>query len=360
MMESRILRLAICMMAVMFMGGVVAHSAYAESHNEQLKQRMKAEFDTAITTGDVDKARQIWSSIDSQFSDRFDRLAARAVIYGGGAWARGDQLPKLYSENAAKFEPMALFLSSINLVFMEERPSSSTGKFSGVLRGKNHKRLAGTKVIVAGHEASTDANGYFSFNALPTGFYDMFFFASAYQLTIDSREIKSGESLPIVVQLVASNTPPPMTAEQAKAKMNAETEKILAEMPESKPRKKGTETLAGTLLDAKTGAPIVKAQVILACEAADAFQALTSPQSTVKQTVSDQNGRFVITEIPTGLCDFSVAQTNASNLADFAEKAQSVGVRGYGYSQRVKMTANASHRHEHTWRIQSKMMKGKQ
>jgi len=47
------------MMAVMFMGGAFAHSAYAESHKKQLEQRMEAEFDTAITTGDVDKVRQI-------------------------------------------------------------------------------------------------------------------------------------------------------------------------------------------------------------------------------------------------------------------------------------------------------------
>ena|GEM_PF-6191386 len=57
--ESRIPRLPICMMAVMFMGGAFAHSAYAESHKKQLEQRMEAEFDTAITTGDVDKVRQI-------------------------------------------------------------------------------------------------------------------------------------------------------------------------------------------------------------------------------------------------------------------------------------------------------------
>lgn len=360
MVESRILRLAICMMALMLMGGVFAQSAYAESHGEQLEQRMKAEFDTAITTGDVNRARQIWGSIDSQFSDRFDRLAARAIIYGGGALMRGDQLPKLYSENVAKFESMALFLSSINLGFMEGHPPSSTGEFSGDLRGKNHKRLSGAKVIVAGHEASTDANGSFSFNALPAGSYDMFSFASGYELIIEHRTIKPGKSLSVVYQLRASNAPPPMTAEQAKAKMNTETGKILAGMPEPKPRKKGTETLVGTLLDARTGAPVVKAQVVLACEAADALQALTSPQSTVKQTVSDNNGRFVITEIPTGLCDFSVAQTNASNLADFAEKAHSVGVRGYGYSQRVKMTANASHRHEHTWKIQPRTMEEKQ
>lgn len=270
---------------------------------------------------------------------------------------RGNQLPKLYSENVAKFEPMALFLSSINLAFMENYPPSSMGKFSGVLRGKNHKRLAGAKVIVAGHETSTDANGSFSFNTLPAGDYDMFSFASGYELIIDHRTIKRGKSSPVVYQLTASNAPP-MTTEQAKAKMDAETEKILAEMPEPKPHKKGTETLVGTLMDARTGAPVVKAQVVLACEAADAFQALTSPQSTVKQTVSDKNGHFVITEIPAGLCDFSVAQTNAGNISDFAAKARSVGVKGYGYSQRVRITANADHRHEHTWKIQPKMMKG--
>jgi len=344
-------RLILCL-TILFMGSALVNVAYAKSHHAQVEAQIKAQFDAAIANGDVNKAKEIWGSIDSHFNKDFARDAARVVIWGLGGIERIEPLRQLYSRDSAKLEQLVLFMSSLSPTLGMPR-SSTTGKLSGVVRDRQKKRLPGATVIVAGHKAISNSRGEFSFEALQAGSYYMFVYASGYELITDTQTISPDKSSSAGFFLAALNAPPPMTAAQAKAKMDAEVAKLSAGMPNPKPHKKGTETLAGTVLDDETGAPLANADVVMTCEAVDAYQAVLATESTIRETRSDRNGHFVLSKIPVGLCDFSVMKSNTT-LADYEQKVRSGEARTCAYAQRVNMTSNASHRHEHTWRVKCK------
>ncbi len=334
--------------------GLFHSAAYARSNNSQQMERMKLQFDAAITAGDVNKAKQIWSSIDSQFSnEHLDKMTARSVIFGGGALFRREQLQQLYANNPTQFKAIALFLSSINpSAFMGNTALTGTGKLSGKVRGKKRKLLSGAVVIVAGQQTVTDAKGTFSFRALPVGTYSLFVYAPSYKLNMDSRTVTANKSASVIFRLAASSSSrPALTRAQVENNIKKITEKLPAK---SQPRTKGTEILVGTLLDAKTGAPITQAKVLLICEV-KALQANQLPQAQVKEVKSDTSGRFTITNIPVGICEFSVAKTNVT-MANFDKKARSGNAYAYAFSQKFRMTLKANHRHENTWKLSKKIM----
>ncbi len=338
---------------VMLTVGLFHSTVYARSNNSQQMERMKLQFDAAITAGDVNKAKEIWGSIDGQFSnDHLDKMTARTVIFGGGALFRREQLQQLYANNSAQFKAIALFISGINpSSFMGNTASTGTGQLSGKVRGKKRKPLSGAVVIVAGQQTVTDAKGAFSFRELPVGTYSLFVYAPSYQLNMDSRMVTANKSASVSFRLAASSGRPALTRAQVKANIKKITEKI----PEkAQPGTKGTEILVGTLLDAKTGVPISKAKVLLVCEV-KALQANQLPQAQVKEVISDKSGRFTITDIPVGICEFSVAKTNVT-MANFDKKARSGNAYAYAFSQKFRMTLKANHRHENTWKLSKKTM----
>jgi len=333
--------------------GLFHSVAYARSNDSQQMERMKVQFDAAITAGDVNKAKEIWGSIDSQFSnDHLDKMTARTVIFGGGALFRWEQLQQLYANNRAQFKAIALFISGINLSsFMGNTASTGTGQLSGKVRGKKRKPLSGAVVIVAGQQTVTDAKGSFSFRALPVGTFSLFVYAPSYNLNMGNRTVAVNKSASVSFRLTASNGRIAITRAQVEANIQKITEKIPVK---PQPGTKGTEILVGTLLDAKTGAPISKAKVLLICEV-KALQANQLPQAQVKEVKSNKSGRFTITNIPVGICEFSVAKTNVT-MANFDKKARSGNAYAYGFSQKFRMTLKANHRHENTWKLSKKIM----
>ncbi len=342
----------VIILIVMLTVGLFHNAAYARSSNSQQMDRMKVQFDAAITAGDVNKAKQIWGRIDSQFSnEHLDKMTARSVIFGGGALFRREQLQQLYANNPTQFKAIALFLSSINPSgFMGNTALTGVGQLSGKVRGKKRKMLSGAVVIVAGQQTVTNAKGLFSFRALPVGTYSLFVYAPEYKLSMDSRTVRANKSASVSFRLAVLTA---ITQQQAKA----EIAKVVDKIPRgSAVKAKGTEILIGTLLDASSRSPINKANVMLICEAnTTALQAIKSPQSLIKKITSDSRGHFVIRDIPAGICEFSVTKTDL-NFANFEQKARAGNARAYAYSQKVRITVKANHQHEHTWKLTRKVM----
>src|SRR3546814_12972983 len=123
--------LLFALLAILFIGCQFGNYAAAKSGSSRLVGQMKTQFDTAVGSGNVDKAEEIWGSIDGVFPDKFDRISARAIIYGGSALSRENQLRRLASGNRTKFEQMAMFLSAIDLYnFAANNNSQKIAKLS--------------------------------------------------------------------------------------------------------------------------------------------------------------------------------------------------------------------------------------
>ena len=332
-------RLAFLLLVIIvnsFFGSV----ADAKSGNLRLIDQMKTQLDAAIENGDAKAAKEIWGSIDSTFSNKFDGLAARAAL-STLTPSRLNILQKLSSTSSSKFEKIALFLSSINQSnLMGNNPSTGTGKLSGMIRGGDNKRLAGAKVIAAGQKTTTNVEGTFAFEAIPSGMYDMFVLASGHKLAINrSVSTNKSNSSGLDLRLTALNAAPPPTPEEVRAKM----EMAFAQMGKAltPPKSTGTETIEGTLLDEDTGKPIAKAQVMMGCKTA------------IKSTTSDAQGHFVLTGIPTEVCDFTVMKSNIT-LANALQEIKAGKDRSYGFSQRYNISAQPDHKYVKTWKIKVK------
>ena len=330
-------RLVIYLSAILAMG-LFCSVADAKLNKNQLMDRMEAQFGAAIASGDAAKAKAIWGNIDKKFDGMYDKLAARTVIFSGDS-NRQNALNKLYADQYSKFEKIVVFLSSIDLGFRNPEPSNLTGSLSGKIRDDNRKGIAGAQVVVAGHEATTNAKGGFSLDKLPTGTFELYAFAPGHQRYKDpGYQISANRKIQLSLMLPAANYKP-MIPKEAEAKMRAALSKI--NIP-AQTKVIGTETIVGTLLDADTGAPIVKAQVMMVC------------QSAAKSTTSDTQGHFVLEGIPTEVCDFTVMQSNVTSFQDMLQKAKAGTDRAYGFSAKYNITAKADHRHENTWKIKAK------
>ena len=319
--------------------GFFCSVADAKSDSSKLMDQMKIQFHTALKNGDVVKAKDIWTSIDSNFQDKFDKLAVRSMISSSAAAEYGT-LNKLLVDHPARFRKMVLFLSSINQNFMGSGAIGTTGVLSGRIRDyKTRKGIADAKVVISGHETTTNGKGEFTLNGLPEGVYDLFAFATGYKLNLNwGTQISASGNLRLSLRLHAADYIPP-TQEETRAKMNA----VMTQLGKAlKPAKStGTETIEGTLLDADTSAPIAKAQVIMGC------------QTAVKSTNSDAQGHFVLKGIPTEVCNFTVMQSNVT-FANMLQKAQAGTDRSYGFSAKYKITAHPNHTLVKTWKIKAK------
>ena len=90
--QSNVASYILMILILLFAMGLFNTAAYARSDKSAQMERMRLQFESAITAGDVSKAKQIWDSVDSQFTNRHeDKPTAHTVIFGGGAVFRSEE-----------------------------------------------------------------------------------------------------------------------------------------------------------------------------------------------------------------------------------------------------------------------------
>jgi len=350
------------LLGLVFGGGPFGSDAYAKSESSRLTDQMKTQFDAAVTNSDVNKAKEIWSSIDMAFSDKFDRRMAKGVIFSGG-FVGGKAFQKLHESKNSEFEQLALFFSSINQSFLTSPPAyETTGSLTGTITdSETRQKLAGVKVMFAGQETITNSKGEYAFRDIPVGIYNLYWFSSGSKVG-ENPSVMVEENVSTKYSLSLRMKDGPSLAELKKrndaalAKSVKEANDAIDTALAARKSLVGKEILVGTLLDEDSGAPIAKATVMMSCKPnASPSQPQASSGAMIKNVTSDEKGQFTITEIPEGICDMSIMKTNVS-FSNMLEKVNSHEDRTYGFTQKFRMTANTTHRLEHTWKIAAKTL----
>ena len=303
--------------------GLFSSPAIAKSDNSKLMDKIKIEFEQAIKKGDSYQAKTIWASIDSHFSDKYDKLTAKSMAFGGGSIIWHKSLNKLHAEHPHKFEEMALFLTSINLNFMNSDSKTESGILSGKVSTYKGKRIANAKVVFAGHETRTNEKGEFSLNGLPEGTYDLLAFAPGYQLDGDpARTVTPNRQAKLSLRLHASGYKlHPISQTAAREKMNSAMTQIGKAF---KANTSGTETIQGTVVDAQSGAPIVGAKFMIAPVKKDV--------SLSRVAVTDKMGHFTLTAVHAGISDIVITPEDIQYHLPFG---QTVNLSGGGKTHRA-------------------------
>jgi len=276
---------------VLFALTMLGHTpAYAASEDDTDVAR--AQFQQAIGNGDVQQARRILNGL----TDGIARVIAFASYN-----ERFSGMRKLESQNKpAVYEQMALFLSTVNseALFKGDWNSvvPSNHSLSGTVKDDTSSQpLVGVKVIVAGHEAITDANGTFSLTGLPEGTFDLYVFAPGFSSFGGSWIIRAG----------ATDRPRSFM------------------LHSTAPKKKvvGTETIEGTVVDAQSGEPIAGAQFMIHTDA-----------SLPRRAETDSQGHFTLAGVHTGLSELSIFPPNVLYHLPFGQK---VNISGGGKTHTV-------------------------
>ena len=252
-------------------------------------------FQQAIGSGDVQQARRILNGLADGI--------ARTIVFSSHN-ARFTSMRKLESQNKpAAYEQMAMFLSSIdsNALFKPDWNSvvPSNHSLSGTVKDDTSSQpLAGVKVIVAGHEATTDANGAFSLTGLPEGTFDLYVFAPGFSPFGGAWIIRAG----------ATDRPQTFT------------------LHSTAPKKKvvGTETIEGTVVDAQSGEPIAGAVFMIV--------PLKGDLSSVKSAKADSQGHFTLTGVHAVTSDISIQPENLLYHLPFGQR---VNISGGGKTHTV-------------------------
>jgi len=267
--------------------------AYAASEDDT--DLARAQFQQAIGDGDVQQARRILNGLADGI--------ARTVVFSSYD-ARFGAMRKLESQNKpAAYEQMALFLSSIdsNTLFKADWNSvaPSNHALSGTVKDDTSSQpLAGVKVIVAGHEATTDANGTFSLTGLPEGTFGLYVFAPGFSSFGGSWIIRAG----------ATDRPQKFT--------------LHSTAPKNKVA--GTETIEGTVVDAQSGEPIAGAVFMIV--------PLKGDLSSVKRAKADSQGHFTLTGVHAVTSDISIQPENLLYHLPFGQR---VNISGGGKTHTV-------------------------
>jgi len=304
--------------------GLFSSAAMAKSDNSKLMDKIKVEFDQAIKDGDSNKAKAIWASIDRSFSDKYDKLTAKSMAFGGGTIIWQESLNKLHSEQPNKFEEMALFLTSINLNFMNSGSKTSSGLLSGKVSTYKGKRIANSKVVFAGHETSTSEKGEFTLSGLPEGTYDLLAFAPGYQIDGDrGRTVTQNRSPKLSLKLHPSEyNSHSVSKKVAREKLNSTMAQIGKDLTIS--NSTGTETIQGTVVDAQSGEPIVGAKFIIAPVKKDV--------SFSRVAATDKMGHFTLTGVYAGISKIAITPKSTRFHLPFG---QTVNLSGGGKTHRV-------------------------
>ena len=252
-------------------------------------------FQQAIGSGDVQQARRILNGLADGI--------ARTIVFSSHN-ARFTSMRKLESQNKpAAYEQMAMFLSSIdsNALFKPDWNSvvPSNHSLSGTVKDDTSSQpLAGVKVIVAGHEATTDANGAFSLTGLPEGTFDLYVFAPGFSPFGGAWIIRAG----------ATDRPQTFT------------------LHSTAPKKKvvGTETIEGTVVDAQSGEPIAGAVFMIV--------PLKGDLSSVKSAKADSQGHFTLTGVHAVTSDISIQPENLLYHLPFGQR---VNISGGGKTHTI-------------------------
>ena len=282
--------LAMVLFALTMLGNTPAQAASEDDTDVAAGQ-----FQQAIGSGDVQQARRILNGLADGI--------ARTIVFSSHN-ARFTSMRKLESQNKpAAYEQMAMFLSSIdsNALFKPDWNSvvPSNHSLSGTVKDDTSSQpLAGVKVIVAGHEATTDANGAFSLTGLPEGTFDLYVFAPGFSPFGGAWIIRAG----------ATDRPQTFT------------------LHSTAPKKKvvGTETIEGTVVDAQSGEPIAGAVFMIA--------PLKGDLSSVKSAKADSQGHFTLTGVHAVTSDISIQPENLLYHLPFGQR---VNISGGGKTHTV-------------------------
>ena len=282
--------LAMVLFALTMLGNTPAQAA-----SEDDTDIAAGRFQQAIGSGDVQQARRILNGLADGI--------ARTIVFSSHN-ARFTSMRKLESQNKpAAYEQMAMFLSSIdsNALFKPDWNSvvPSNHSLSGTVKDDTSSQpLAGVKVIVAGHEATTDANGAFSLTGLPEGTFDLYVFAPGFSPFGGAWIIRAG----------ATDRPQTFT------------------LHSTAPKKKvvGTETIEGTVVDAQSGEPIAGAVFMIV--------PLKGDLSSVKSAKADSQGRFTLTGVHAVTSDISIQPENLLYHLPFGQR---VNISGGGKTHTI-------------------------
>ena len=282
--------LAMVLFALTMLGNTPAQAASEDDTDVAAGQ-----FQQAIGSGDVQQARRILNGLADGI--------ARTIVFSSHN-ARFTSMRKLESQNKpAAYEQMAMFLSSIdsNALFKPDWNSvvPSNHSLSGTVEDDTSSQpLAGVKVIVAGHEATTDANGAFSLTGLPEGTFDLYVFAPGFSPFGGAWIIRAG----------ATDRPQTFT------------------LHSTAPKKKvvGTETIEGTVVDAQSGEPIAGAVFMIV--------PLKGDLSSVKSAKADSQGHFTLTGVHAVTSDISIQPENLLYHLPFGQR---VNISGGGETHTI-------------------------